>query len=694
MINNTFNPWKWLVVGCLIIKPLLFYRLMGIQFNLLFLWVATALILILLFGSFKKLWVPYGLYVLFSALMFCDVTYNAYFNGYLSLNVIGSAKYLGDVGDVVKAVIRPEFWLLFVDLPLLAVGIFRLSTIRKERLGVSGRERLALSGKKRLAVVGKERLAVSEEKRLAVTGEKRLVVAEKEWLSPMRKEWFSAVLLVGMVSFLVLGSISLSSTLRSAGNLEFFSVRIKDMLQTTTTFGTQHADLGEEASYVVEEEQQDSLFGIARGKNLIVIQMEALQNFVINREYEGQEITPNLNRLIREEGTLYFDRYYMQIAAGNTSDAEFATNNSLYGTEKSYTYELYKENTFRGLPVLLKERGYSTVAMHGYDGAFWSRKEMYPVQGFDRFIDAEGYEPSVVHGWGILDEEFYLQSVDYLKEQVQPFYSFMVSLSNHTPFVMNEEYCRLNLSEKHRGTRFGNYLNSTAYADYAIGVFLDVLKEAGLYENSVIAIYGDHFGLAQRDENNEELMSEFLGKPYRFDGMANVPLIIHIPGEEVNETFSIAGGQMDFLPTMAYLMGFEELDTIYLGQNLLTAEAGFVAQNRYAPRGSFITDDIIFMMSYDMVFENSRAWAIDTGEEVPLEGLKSLADRSVALIAASEKCLEEDSIAELPAGGSSSIAVTDGAAAGVADGAASGEAAEEPAVTASGTRVEEVDDGE
>ena len=140
-------------------------------------------------------------------------------------------------------------------------------------------------------------------------------------------------------------------------------------------------------------------------------------------------------------------------------------------------------------------------------------------------------------------------------------------------------------------------------------------------------------------------------KPYRFDAMANVPLIIHIPGEDINSTYSIAGGQIDFLPTMAYLMGFEELDTVYFGQNLLTAEKGFVAQTRYAPRGSFITDDIVFMMSFDMVFENSRAWAIDTGEEVPLDGLQSLAERSIALIA-SEKCLEEDSIAELyPSGG-------------------------------------------
>ncbi len=591
--KNNFSKWSWLIAGCLIIKPLLFYRLMDIQINLLFLWAATAFILILLFGSFKKQWIPFGLYVLLTMLMFCDVTYNAYFNGYLSVNAMGSAKYLGEVWEVITSVIRPEFWLLFMDLPLLAIGLIKSKP------------------------------------------------------SPERKVWPSALLLVCTVALLVLGSVSLSNFLQSVGNLEFFSAHIKDTLQAKTAFGEPRGNHSDEDFYPIEPAQKTDFFGIAEGKNLIVIQMEALQNFVINREYEGQEITPVLNRFLREEGTLYFDHYYMQIAAGNTSDAEFATNNSLYGTEKSYTYELYKENTFRGLPLLLKEGGYSTIVMHGYEGSFWSRDDMYPAQGFDTFIDDEGYEPSVIHGWGILDEEFYKQSVDYLIEQPQPFYSFMISLSNHTPFVMDEQYNRLKLAEEHEGTRFGNYLNSTAYADYAIGVLLDALKEAGLYENSVIALYGDHFGLAQRDEDNEELLTEFLGKPYRFDEMANIPLIIHIPGEEINETLTIAGGQIDFLPTIAYLMGIEDLDTIYLGQNLITADTGFVAQNRYATRGSFITDGVIFFMSGDGVFENGRAWSTDTGEEVPLDGLKSLSVRSAALVAASEKYLETDAIAEL-----------------------------------------------
>ena len=258
MRNITIDPWKLLIGVCLFIKPLMFYRLMDIQVNLLFLWVATAFMLSLMFGSFKNLWIPFGLYVLLTILMFCDVTHNAYFSGYISLKLIASAKFLGDAGDAVIAVIRPEFWLLFLDLPLVALSIVKI------RRG--------------------------------------------EWLSSIRKEWFSGVLLLAAVFFLVFGSVSASSTLRSVGNLEFFSVRVKDLLETTTSFGSQQAELDEESVYLVEEDQEDSLFGIAEGRNLIVIQMEALQNFVINREYEGQEITPNLNRLIARK-----ERYILTV---------------------------------------------------------------------------------------------------------------------------------------------------------------------------------------------------------------------------------------------------------------------------------------------------------------------------------------------------------------------------------------------
>ena len=593
MLESKFRPvgpWQWVILVCLVVKPLLFYYLMNIEINFTYLWVSTALFLILFFSSFHRLWIPIVFYFLFSILMFCDVTFNAYFNGYLSVSMLGSSKYLGDVTDVIIEVIQPRFFLLLIDLPVLIVA-----------------------------------LIMNKHKRT-------------------NKRWPLVLVLVVLIAILVVGSVTDIVFLKSMGNLEFFSYHIKDVLAETTGFGLTKIEEEDPLDYEVDE--SDLLFGIAEGRNLIVLQMEALQNFVINRDYYGHEITPVLNNLIKDKGTIYFDNYYMQIAAGNTSDAEFATNNSLYGSVNSYTYEIYKNNTFRGLPVLLKERGYSTIAMHGYDGSFWSRKDMYPAQGFDTFIDDKGYKPSKIHGWGILDHEFYIQSVEYLIETPQPFYSFMVSLTNHTPFEMDEELKTIELKDKHIGTRFGNYLNSIAYCDSAVGVLIDELKKAGLYENTVIAIYGDHFGLAQYDVDNEVVLTDFLGKPYRFDEMANIPLIIHIPGEDINQTISIAGGHMDFLPTIAHLLGFEELDTIYLGQNLFTAESGFVIQNRYAPLGSFIADDIIYFMSMDGIFENGKAWKLDTGEAVPIDGLKHLSDRSKGLIMLSEQYLEEDKLAE------------------------------------------------
>jgi phosphoglycerol transferase MdoB-like AlkP superfamily enzyme len=584
------NLWKWLILVGIFFKILLFYLMMQVEMNLAFYWIGTALVLSLFFRGFRNLWIPFGIYAGMTLLMLADLTFNTYFNGYLSVNMMGSSKYLADVIGVIMEVVRPQFFLLFLDLPILALAIAKLG----ER------------------------------------GEKR--------------RWPIGLASMGLILILILGSLTGSPLLRSYGNMEFFSFHIKDI--ATNILGEKVQPVSQVEEECFEVVLGDPLFGIAQGRNLIVIQLEAFQNFAIDQNYFNQEISPVLNALIEDPGTLYFDNYYMQIAAGNTSDAEFATNNSLYGTESSYTYEIYKDNSFRGLPVLLKESGYQTVAMHGYEGSFWSRDTMYPAQGFDRFIDDTGYQPTKIHGWGILDEEFYEQSVDHMKEFQQPFYAFLVSLSNHTPFEMEDLFCHIQLKEEHQGTRFGNYLNSVAYSDQAIETLLDELKEAGLYENSIIAFYGDHFGLAQYDQKNEAMMTEFLGKPYRFDEMANIPLIIHIPGTKIKRTIATAGGQMDFLPTIAYLMGFETLDTVYLGQNLITAQSGFVIQNRYAPAGSFITNDVIYFMSFDGMFENGKAWNVHTGEDVPFSDLSGLSEKAAGLVQLSQQYLELDEIGQ------------------------------------------------
>jgi|GEM_PF-599235 len=467
------------------------------------------------------------------------------------------------------------------------------------------------------------------------------------WVSRHKKP-VTALIILCMLVF----NSSASYLLTSLSNQEIYSYHIKDILNKLTGNGIPGKDAG--YMYAItdsyEDEKDGPLFGVAKGKNLIVIQIESLQNFVINKTYNGQEITPNLNKIIRGN-TIYFDRYYQQIGSGNTSDAEFATNNSIYGSLASYTYKLYADNYFRGLPVLLKERGYATAVFHAHEERdFWNREEAYKSQGFDTFYGGIGgtdigqFDMTEWMGWGLTDSEFYKQAMTYLKELPRPFYSFIITLSNHHPYLMLDKYRFIELLPEDEGTIFGNYLNSAAYTDWALGQLIKELKEAGIYEDSIIAFYGDHLGLPKSDKEIFESVSRFIGRDYDFDTMMNVPLIITVPGadQNIHQTVSTAGGQLDFLPTIAYLMGFESLDTIYLGHNLLTIDSGFVAEQTYMIKGSFFTEDVAYEMSRDGVFENGRAWNPVTGEPLPVEGCYDGYLKSVGIINTCEYILKND----------------------------------------------------
>lgn len=449
-----------------------------------------------------------------------------------------------------------------------------------------------------------------------------------------------ACLGVLLLLILVAGSF-FSDHLRAISRQEFFSYHMTDLVSRFTGGDTAAFDV-QQNTY--EESLHGELFGVAEGRNLIVIQLESFQNFLIDRRCGGVEITPNLNRLIRGD-SIYFDNYFMQVSFGNTSDAEFATNNSIYGSAEYYTYSLYQNNHYRGLPVLLRERGYDTAAFHGYKKEFWNREAAYPSQGFRRFYSERDFSFDEILGFGIRDDEFFEQSVGYMKRLSRPFYAFLVTLSSHHPYTIPDSEPKLPLRPGVKSDLVYDYINSVHFADKCLGEFIDKLKENGLYDNSILAIYGDHFGLSAEDREIQRSMTRLLGREYTVDQMANIPLIIHIPGEDVHQTRSIAGGQLDFLPTIAYLMGFETLDTLYLGQNLMTAESGFVAQAMYFPVGSFIRDDMVYVMAKDALFNHGSAWNRKTGQKVDLEPYKKDSERAAALFFQSQHYLQSDAVA-------------------------------------------------
>lgn len=362
----------------------------------------------------------------------------------------------------------------------------------------------------------------------------------------------------------------------------------------------------------------DPYAGLAAGRNVITIQVEALQNFVIGLEYNGQVITPNLNALIAGD-SLYFDNYYYQIGGGNTADAEFAVNNSLYAPDAEAAYTKYADNDFYSMATLLKDNGWTTAtAFHGYINTFWNRNVAYPGQGFDAYLSGSDYYslPDEVAGMGVSDGEFFVRAVDYLKTQEGPFYAFMVTLTSHYAFELPAQYNMLTLKNEHVGTLFGNYLQSIHYFDCAVGMLIDALREAGLYDNTIITFYGDHFGLPVYDWYSKTFLTELLGVEYTYESHFNVPLIIHIPGSGVTETHAVAGGHIDVMPTLLHLLGLKNEKSFMFGESLLRLENNVVCQQTHLGRGSFISDEVFFQFPLSGIALNAKANAIGTWEEL------------------------------------------------------------------------------
>ena len=226
--------------------------------------------------------------------------------------------------------------------------------------------------------------------------------------------------------------------------------------------------------------------GMAKNRHVFVIQVESLQGFVINKKVNGQEITPNLNALLKD--STYFDNVYQQIGAGNTSDAEWLMHTSIYPAGMDPTVNVINENPVPSLPRTLKRNGYGTATYHADDITYWSREKLYPALGFDYVYTNKEIPEEHEIGFGPSDEvlfDFAAKQLPIHVKKHEKIYSNIITLTSHTPFEMPNDLQYLRLPGSYDNTYVGNYLQSVRYSDEQIGVFIDTLIEMGLYDNSV-----------------------------------------------------------------------------------------------------------------------------------------------------------------------------------------------------------------
>lgn len=556
----------------------------------------TLLLRIITVGNFtylKPLFMDFGMILIFASLMFLfkkeksqkkylvglsifttvvliiHSVYYTYYDSFASISLLATSAFVVDVGDaVVKKVLK------LTDLLYLWQPIFVYFYYVKEKKKKSISRKNGSSVDRKFSFIN---LFVTGVLVLVITG---LTVTPTEW-SRFGKMW------------------NRESVVSSFG---VYTYQINDIFQSlepkiNNLFGHDKAlkKVNDYYSSNSSSESKNQYSDIFEGKNVIVIHAESLQTVALNRSFNGVEVTPTLNRLASEG--IYFDNYYSEVGVGTSSDAEFTFSTSLMPSSNGTVFVNYFDRQYETIQKSFKKKGYYTFSMHANTGDFWNRSTMHKNMGYDKFYSKSSFKIDETIGLGLSDKSFFKQVVPKIQEiskNGKPFYGTLITLSNHTPWsdlklmdeydttwkveVDGQEVVRDYLS----GTTLGDYFRSVHYMDQAFEQFINDMDAAGLLDNTVIVIYGDHDARISKKnynlmynydpytdslkEEGDEGYVDYNDYQYKLD--KKVPFIIWTKDKKVTKKVSTATGMIDAYPILANLFGVEN-SHFQLGHDVL-----------------------------------------------------------------------------------------------------------------------------
>ncbi|WP_172252457.1 LTA synthase family protein [Saccharibacillus deserti] len=577
--------------------------------------------------------------LLLTALIFSDLVYFRYFGDFLTVPVLLQAGQVESLGGSIAELLRWRDLWLFADWPfLLAAALWAWSGRRRGRRNFSGASAAVGAGTQT-----RSRRSVRLLQRFAA-GLLVLAIGFSAAFFPIRhasqtwaknlleNNWWNMSLynVTGLFAFHGIDAYRYAQTAIGKGR-DLPAERLDEIRDWYAASRQQRSHSGE-------------LFGKYAGSSVVTVQGEAFMNFFVGKKINGQPITPNLDAL--RSDSLYFDNFYHQTGQGRTSDADLAANFSLHPLPSGSVFIRYADNAFDTMPSILKEHGYTANVYHAYDGSFWNRNRMYKEMGYDRFYTEKDYQIDEPLGWSLGDRSFLNQSVGFMEDTPQPFYSFLIGLSSHHPYnlALKEEE-KLDVGE-YAGTTFGDYLQSVHYVDSALGDTVNRMKEDGLWDDTIFVFYGDHdYSLDDREAAGRLLGRELSEFDYG-QLMAQVPLLVHLPDSALAGTYDQPGGQLDLMPTLLPLLGIDAGDYFLMGNDLLDRRAD---GNRLVVlrSGAFTDGEIYYTPSADGVFENGICYDLKKRQQTDVERAREGFEEASKRLSISDDVISRDLIPEL-----------------------------------------------
>jgi lipoteichoic acid synthase len=541
-----------------------------------FMWLVFCLIE--WFATKRKLAIYLTINLLLTLLFFSVIMYYKYYGVIATYHALQQVNQVTAVSNSVISLLDPQYLLIFTDILVIAVVLFRRNSAR------------------------------SWKKDSMVRSNRKIYIA-------------CFTFSLALCLFNVLPNRASMNEIKKAEEMGILNFEAYTILQNKEIKPVEPDEINQTVINKLKGAPNQSAIkeyqGMAKGKNVIIIQLESFQNFLVDLKVDGQEVTPNLNRLAQEN--LYFPHFYQQVGQGNTSDAEYVVNTSTYIPPSGAATGSYAKKQLPSLPKLLKGQGYQTATFHTNVVEFWNRGELYDALGFDRYYDKEFFGTDDTIFFGSSDEVLYEKTASELERMSElgtPFYAHVISMTAHHPFTTPEEKDQLILPERYEGTFVGDYINSQSYADYALGLFIEDLKASGIWDNSLIVVYGDHLGLPiySLDSDDKALMEEIYGHPYGYTDMINIPLVIAVPGHTQAKVYEQTGGQVDILPTIANLTDASLDNQLYFGLDLLNNKINILPERYYLPSGSVINKQTLFIPGIG--YEDGTYYSLEDASKV------------------------------------------------------------------------------
>ena len=320
-----------------------------------------------------------------------------------------------------------------------------------------------------------------------------------------------------------------------------------------TVFGCVYYDLTEQQQEITPEIDQ------------------RIESWVLEQEVEGQEITPCLNRLLKEPTTLYAPHVLTQVKGGRSIDAQLMINAGMLPLNSGAYSSLFPDNHYATLPKAMHELKHSRNYLLTIDKvSTWNQGAIAYSFGLDTIIAYHDFRKAEAFGTHkrIGDVPFFEQCSEKISDgeiwkQNETVFMQFVTYSGHAPFVLPQHLQEISFSDS-IPAKAADYMKTARYTDKALGQFVDFLKSRPEYKETLIVITGDHEGLAfYRNElcQAPAMQGVVSDKPY-------TPLIIL--NSPVGMRYEDVMGQIDIYPTLLQLLGLERYPWKGMGQSILS----------------------------------------------------------------------------------------------------------------------------